>query len=186
MEKGTPLMSQSPAAQRYDWLAQVLHWAMAAILVYLIVTGSFEDVPDNVMEQKIQLHSGLGLMIIVLGLIRWGWRFFRPKPETVVFEKKWQKTIAVVIHQAFYALFLIAPALGVLLATLVAYPVRPFGFSPIYQWPENSPAMADLVNSFHGFAADVIMVLLIVHAGAALYHHFIQRNSVMLRMLPRI
>lgn len=159
---------------------------MALILVYLIFSSSFENVPDAVMEQRIQLHAGLGLSILVLGVIRWIWRFARPHPPAVKFEEPWQKTIANTTHHMFYALFLLTPAVGFFLAMLVSYPVRPFGLGPVFQWPEDSAKAADIVNSIHGFAADVIIVLLILHAAAALYHQFVKRDGVISRMMPRI
>ncbi|MEM8771342.1 MAG: cytochrome b/b6 domain-containing protein [Pseudomonadota bacterium] len=91
-------------------------------------------------------------------------------------------------HNTSYVLcaFSFNPGYRVFLATLVAYPVRPFGLAPIYRWPEDSPMAAELVNSAHGFTADVILVLLILHAAAALYHQFVRRETVILRMMPRI
>lgn len=159
---------------------------MALILVYLIFSSSFENVPDAVMEERIKLHAGLGLSIVALGLIRWVWRFTRPRPEAVKFDSAWQKTVANITHHLFYALFLLTPAIGFFLATLVSYPVRPFGFSPIFKWAEDGALSAELVNSFHGFATDVILVLLILHVVAALYHQFIKRDAIILRMTPRI
>lgn len=172
--------------ERYNLVAQLLHWVMALILVYLIFSSSYHHTSDIVMEERIQLHAGLGLTIIVLGLVRWLWRYACPQPIDAKFEAPWQKTLANTTHHMFYALFLITPAIGFFLATLVSYPVRPFGFGPIFQWPEDSPMVAGWVNSIHGFAADVILILLIFHVAAALYHHFIKKDSLIMRMMPRI
>ena len=179
-------MPKAPIVNRYDLVAQFLHWAMALILIYLIFSSSSENVPDATMEERIQRHAGLGLTIIALGVIRWVWRFVRPRPIEVHFETPWQRTIANTTHHMFYALFLLTPAIGFFLATLVSYPVRPFGLATIFRWPEDSPMVAGLVNSAHGFAADIILVLLILHIAAALYHQFVRRDSVILRMMPRI
>lgn len=179
-------MNRAAAIERYDLVAQCLHWAMALILVYLIFSSSFEDVSDAVMENRIQLHAGLGLTVIALGLIRWIWRSARPRPRPSGIDSRWQAALAAITHHTFYALFLLAPAFGILLASLVAYPVRPFGAAPIYKWPEDSPAAAEVMNSVHGFAADLILALLILHVGAALYHQFVKRDSILSRMMPRI
>lgn len=34
----------------------------------------------------------------------------------------------------------------------------------------------------HGFGARLMVVLFVLHAGAALYHHFIQRDATLKRM----
>ncbi|MFN0022756.1 MAG: cytochrome b [Parvularculaceae bacterium] len=179
-------MTKNISPERYDLVAQCLHWAMAMILIYLVFSSSFEDVQDMVMEQRIQLHSGLGLTVLGLGLVRWIWRFARPRPAPISVDARWQKIAADIIHHAFYGLFLLAPLLGLILATLVSYPVQPYGLGPLFRWPEDSPMVAGFVNSLHGFAADVILVLLVIHTAAALYHQFVRRDAIIARMLPRI
>lgn len=105
-------MPKAPIVERYDLVAQFLHWTMAIILIYLIFSSSFESVPDATVEERIQLHAGLGLTVIALGVIRWVWRFVRPRPIEVHFETPWQRTIANTTHHMFYALFLLTPAIG--------------------------------------------------------------------------
>ncbi len=66
--------NQEYSPKRYDIVAQLLHWSMALILVYLIFFSHFEDLADEVMISSIKLHSGLGLLIIFLAALRWYWR----------------------------------------------------------------------------------------------------------------
>lgn len=158
---------------------------MAAILAYLIFFSEFEDVPDALMEQNIQLHSGLGVLIVVLGAFRFYWRRSRPRPDPIANEPRWRIKASEFIHIAFYSLFLIAPAVGVVLAGLVAYPVRLFGVVEVSGWLRDNEAAATIANSLHGFTADVMTGLLVLHVGAALYHQFIKRDGLIWRMLPR-
>ncbi len=178
------IMNVNISPKKYDLVAQFLHWSMTLILLYLIFFSHFEELPDAVMESEIELHSGLGLLIVVLGLVRWYWRKTRPRPAPVETDPPWQTRAAEITHQAFYALFLLAPAAGIVLAGLVAYPVRIFGLIEISGWLADNEGAAELMNSVHGFAADLILYLLIVHVAAALYHQFVKRDGLIWRMTP--
>lgn len=177
-----PPPTTSPA--RYNFVAQLLHWLMAAILIYLILFSSFEEVSDAEMVSRIKLHAGLGILVVVLALVRWFWRRTRPRPAAITNSPRWQIRAAEAVHYAFYALFLIAPAIGLVLAGLVAYDVSVFGIFSISGWITDSVGAADTVNSFHGFSADVLLALIVAHVAAALYHHFVKHDGLVWRMLP--
>ncbi len=176
------LTNHSETSKKYDLIAQFLHWSMALILVYLIFFSHFEDLADDVMTSNIKIHSGLGLLIILLGIIRWHWRQSHGVPS--VPGPKWQKTASKFVHLAFYSTFIISPLVGIILAGLVSYPVSVFGFIEISGWLSDNDSMAKIINSVHGFTADVLLALLVLHVGAALYHHFIKRDGLIWLILP--
>ncbi len=169
---------------RYDAVAQALHWLMAAILIYLIFFSHFEELPDLAKEKKVRLHSGLGFLIVALGAFRFYWRRNRPRPAEVATGPAWQKNLASIIHYAFYGFFAIAPATGFVLSGFVSYPVNVFGIIEVSGWLQDSETAARLTNSVHGFSADLMTVLLVLHVGAALYHQFVLRDGLINRMLP--
>ena len=136
------------------------------------------------MQSKIKLHSGLGFMIIFLGLFHWYWRLNRPRSPAIIRNPIWQTAISKFVHHAFYVLFLISPAIGIILSGLVSYQVSVFGLFEISNWIKDSETTASLVNSVHGFSAVLILYLLILHVCAACYHHFIKRNGLIYRMFP--
>lgn len=170
--------------KRYNIVTQALHWMMAGLLVYLIFFSQFEEVPDASMEQKIQLHAGLGVIVLLLGLFRFYWRKNRPRPAPIETGPLWQQKASEIVHHLFYAIFLLGPLIGFILAGLVAYPVRIFGVLEVSTWLQDNEAAASIVNSMHGLTADILTALLVVHVAAAIYHHFIKRNGLIWRMLP--
>lgn len=169
---------------KYDAVAQLLHWSMAIMLAYLIFFSQFEAMPEVLVKDKMRLHSGIGLLIIFLGVFRWYWRKHQPQPVTVTYPSAWQGKVSRFVHHAFYTLFLISPLLGMLLAGLVSYEVRVFGLFEISSWLEDSETKRSLINSLHGLSADIMLFLLVLHIAAALYHQFIIRNNLLHRMTP--
>ena len=174
---------QTLESKTYTLTAQLLHWAMAGILIYLILFSGFEEMSDPEVLENIPFHALLGLTILILGLIRWVWRLLNPPPEdqeSSVWQLRWAKRM----HLAFYALFFIIPVLGVILAGLVNYEVNVYGVFELSSWLKDDPEAAKLTNSLHGFATDVMTALLIIHVAAALYKQFYQGKSTLSRMLP--
>ncbi len=170
--------------KRYDFVAQLLHWAMAGILFYLMFFSGFHDLSVEQKAAKVELHAGLGALVLVLGVVRYAWRLARPRPEKLTSDWSWQPRVASLVHNGFYVLFLLAPAIGFVLAGLVDYPVRLFGALDVSGWLSDNAELASTLNSVHGLSSDIIMVLWIVHVLAALHHHFVRRNGLIWRMLP--
>ena len=46
-------------------------------------------------------------------------------------------------------------------------------------------AIGHTVKEFHEAGATVLYVVVAVHVGAALWHHFVQKDTVLTRMLPQ-
>jgi cytochrome b561 len=157
---------------------------MAGLLLYLIFFSSFEEVSDEQMVDQIRIHSGLGVLIILLAVFRLYWRRAKPRPETIQNAPHWQIIAAHLTHHLFYILFLLGPVFGFKLAGLVAYRVNIFGVFDIAGWLADNPDAAGLVNSFHGFVADVLIALIVFHVAAALYHQFVKGDGLIWRMLP--
>ncbi len=178
----TLLSSNSQA--RYDVVAILLHWVMVAGLLWLIFTAHFEGVTDAKMQDRIKLHSGIGMSVGLAGLFRLFWRLRNPRPNVSVSGPAWQKKIAAGVVNVFYALFLLMPLVGFILAGIVSYPVRVFGLFNASGWLNDNPGAADVMNSVHGFLADTLLVFAAIHAGAALYHHFQLKDDVLAGMIP--
>ena len=90
-----------------------------------------------------------------------------------------------------YALLVALPLSGWVYAsaaplqTLLGIENRVFGTVALPDpWPQGDQWIADIAWRFHRSFAVGLVGLLIVHVGAALKHHFVDRDSVLRRMLP--
>jgi cytochrome b561 len=175
--------------QRYGAVAMLLHWAMALLLAGLVVLGLYMVwLPDAGYDrQKITLilaHKALGMLALCAVLVRAAWRAVNPMPALAANLPPWQQLAARVVDLCFYALMLALPVTGWLMSSAGGYPV------PIFDW-FNVP---DLIGtdehlfvaliSIHRWLADALVVLLVVHAGAALDHHFLRHDDTLRKMLP--
>lgn len=165
---------------RYGRLAVSIHWLSALLIIALLVSGfRAANTVDPVLKAEIlRLHAPMGFAIGVLTLLRifWWWMIDK-KPPAIGNEPEWQKWMAKAVHILFYVVILGMTASGIGMFALSG--AAEFVFRGIGSLPDfnlYSPRIP------HGIGALVMIALLVAHAGAALYHHFIKRDDTLRRM----
>ena len=169
----------------YDAIAKTLHWTIALIVLsVLIFAWQLDDMGDADRVEMIKFHSGLGLSVLILMV----WACACRKPSTMPAPppttSRWQRRASVSVHRAFYLLLILQPVLGMLLAGSVDYSVSPFGWFELSSWMSDDPERADWLLALHASSANLIALLALVHIGAALWHHYHDKDNVLRRMLP--
>ena len=168
----------------YDGVAKTLHWLIALIAILMLIAGwGLEDLPLEEKKQIIMIHSGLGTTVFVLMLVRVVWRLTH-KPPPPVPMPDWQHKISAVVHGSFYGLLLLQPIFGVLQAAYIDYPVLAFGVIEYSALAVDNKDTYLLFHRLHGLSALLLILLILVHAGAALGRHFYLKDNVLRRMLP--
>ncbi len=169
----------------YDAIAKTLHWTIALIVLsMLIFAWQLDDLGDAERVEMIKFHSGLGLSVLILMVLRLLWRLGHPPPAPPPTMSRWQRRASVSVHRAFYLLLILQPVLGMLLAGSVDYSVSPFGWLELSTWMPDDPNRADWLLALHSTNANIIALLALVHIGAALWHHYREKDNVLRRMLP--
>jgi cytochrome b561 len=172
-------------ADTYGSLAKFLHWAIVLLIVpqYFLAEAA-HDLPNGV--EKLQLytwHKSLGMLVLLLALVRIGWKLAnRGLPGPI--GEPWQRKAAAAGHGLLYLLILAQPLTGWLMSSAANYPVTLFGW---FQFPALIGENHDLHESLeevHELLFTLMLVVVAVHIAAALYHHFILRDGVLRRMLP--
>lgn len=177
--------------------ARLLHWGMALLILGLLGLGWYMvnvvGTGDLVLRFRLtQLHKSFGFVVFALALLRLGWRLANPTP-TEPPGHAWEKAAARAAHLALYGLMLALPLSGWLMAS--ASPMNDPGAFPfqvrnmvfgLFELPDpihpGDRRLEALFKAVHWWAALALAVLLIAHAGAALMHHLIRRDRVLLRM----
>lgn len=160
------------SVEGYSTIQIALHWLIVIAVLFQLVFGeSMTNVVDALEEgatpsagdlQLSSAHLWVGIAILVLLVIRLVVRLFTGTPE-VIGEPGLATLAATAMHWLFYALLVIVPVTGL----LAKYVGDPWG-------------------DIHTIGKPVFIVLIVLHAGAALYHHFILKDETLVRMLkPR-
>jgi cytochrome b561 len=175
--------------QRYGAVAIALHWLMAALLVALLALGLYMmRLPDAGFDTRkvvlILIHKQLGLLALLLAALRLAWRVGSALPALVGTLPDWQKVIARFVHLCFYGVMFALPISGWLMSSAAGIPVSLFG---LFDLPDLVPYSDDWFQALvqlHKGLGYALLVCIVVHAGAALRHHFAFKDDTLRKMWP--
>ncbi len=183
-------MTQSDPTHRYSAPAMLLHWVLAlAIFTSLGVGLYMTGLPFSMARLKLyNWHKWAGIVILVLSVLRLLWRL-KHKPPALPSDvesamPRWQRTAYKGTHHAMYALFVLIPLAGWAYTSATGFPVVLFGIWPLPDFVPKDQALAGLLKTAHAWLAYALMGLVALHIAAALKHHFVNRDGLLLRMLP--
>ncbi len=181
----------SNTRDHYGCIAILIHWAMAALLIALVALGVYMvRLPDSGFDtRKVELilyHKQLGLAAFLFVMLRLAWRVTNILPELVDAFPDWQKVLARFVHLAFYAVILALPVTGWLMSSAAGIPVSAFGLFQLPDLIARDEFLFDILVDVHHALGFALGGLIVVHAGAALRHHFALRDDTLKRMLPSL
>lgn len=199
-------MSTLNTDRQWGWPAKLFHWVVGlgiiAMLIggFMMTTGIYWLMPEaeafQVRFEWTQWHKSFGFVIFFLALARLVWRWFQPtNPELPPDTNGLERLAANASHGLMYALMLALPLTGWAMASTSplndddAYPEKvPNMVFGAFEMPDAmQPGDREVSNVFallHEWAGWALAALLVVHVGAALKHHLIDRDTVLRRMLP--
>lgn len=181
-------------ARRYSPVGMTFHWMMAGLVFFQLWwgwrVGRLPVGPDKL--DGYQVHSQLGLAILTLVLLRGLWRLMIPGPVNDADKPGWQSMAAHLTHYVFYALLVLLPVSGWAMWSSMAAE-QPLSLGGIVPWPQlpmqSLPettrwAIMQAAGTTHFVLVLALLVMILLHVGAALKHHFVDRDDVLAGMTP--
>ncbi|HET7931603.1 MAG TPA: cytochrome b [Rhodanobacteraceae bacterium] len=167
-------------------LLRAFHWLIAVLIVAQAAIG-LTMVQLGVTPEKVRvfaLHKSIGLSILALVLLRIAWRLGERRPADPVGTPRWQLRAARVAHLALYVLIVALPLSGWWFNSASNAPLTWFG---LFQVPSLTggydPVWKPRALLLHQTLFWLLVAVLAVHVGAALWHHFRQHDDVLRRMV---
>ena len=151
---------------RYGAVAQVFHWAIVGLIIAQVTLArQASHLPLGAAKlATLAQHKSVGITILALAVLRLTWRAFNPvpapPPNTPI------------------------PLLGWSMSSARNFPVSWFGLVTLPDFVAPNRAAYEFLHDAHETLAKVLIVVALLHAAAALKHHFIDRDNVLRRMLP--
>ena len=197
-------MNLKNTKNRYGLVAIILHWIVAfgflgayAAVYYRhwFSTGEFNPAELNSNMVSLFLHMSLGLSLGVFICLRIIWKIMNKIPDNLA-GSKIEHFAARAMHSALYVFMIVMPITGYMGSKLdtnffFLFDVPKFYDTALYaliveQWLkmdwESFEPIVDFIHTSSG--AYIVWILISLHAGAALYHHYIRKDMVLKRMLP--
>lgn len=180
----------SAAAVRYSTVAIVLHWLLGLSIFAMFAIGIYmSDLPFSPLRLKLyNYHKWAGITFLILSVLRLLWRLVnRPPalPKTIAQAMpSWQIKVYHATHHALYALFFVVPLIGWAYSSAAGFPIVLFGVLPLPDFMTVDKEFAKLIKELHEISAFALVGLALLHMGAAMKHHFIDKDGLVSRMLP--
>ncbi|MGH8182348.1 MAG: cytochrome b [Rhodanobacteraceae bacterium] len=166
-------------------LVRAFHWLIAVLILVQAVIG-LSMVGLGVTPEKVRvfaLHKSIGITILALVLLRIAWRLGKKHPADPASMPRWQRRAARAMHLALYGLILAIPLSGWWFNSASGAPLVWFGWFQLPGLGGYAPVWKPRALLLHQTLFWLLVALLVLHVGAALWHHFRQRDDVLRRMV---
>ncbi len=171
---------------RYGYWAVGFHWLSALTIIGLFGLGYWMvglDYYSGWYKTAPALHKSIGLSLLVVTLCRMIWRKIDTQPEALQGHTKLEQKAGHYTHHFLYFLMLVVFVSGYMISTADGRGIEVFelftvpGFGPLLENQE------DIAGEVHEYATYLLVGLALLHACAALKHHFIDKDETLKRML---
>jgi cytochrome b561 len=170
----------------YTRTAIALHWLLALLVVATFPLGvAMADMPLS--PQKLKFfsdHKWIGVTVFALAVLRLLWRLGHAVPPLPATIPQWQHRASQGAHGLLYLLLFAIPLSGWTYSSAAGVQTVYLGLLPLPDLLAPDKGLAASLKGVHFALNAVLFVVFFVHVCAALKHHFVDRDTVLARMLP--
>ncbi|MBI5919463.1 MAG: cytochrome b [Nitrosomonadales bacterium] len=164
---------------------RLLHWLSAFLVILaLVLIESKGYWPKGSPEREAlkSVHAQFGLLIFLVMWVRLPWRMTQRLPDITPPLPRLQALVAHLMHAVLNLMLLILPVLGILMMNAKDKAIGLFGVTlPSFIGPDKE--LAHTLQEAHETLGELMIWLIALHAAAALWHHWVQRDNTLRRML---
>ena len=172
----------------YGAVSITIHWLSVVLILILFGLGLWMvDLAYYHLwyHRAPAIHKALGVLLFVLTIARLGWRITNPSPQAIATHTHIERKAAHAVHHILYLLLFTTMLAGYLLSTADGRPLTVFDWFSIPAVVSNLPHQEDIAGTVHKILAWSLIGMVLLHAGAALKHHFIDRDKTLLRIFGK-
>jgi cytochrome b561 len=180
-----PAARSDQSAGRYDFAARCFHWLTASLVLAAFISsigGPEAHVFAAGSKGALTLHESLGFAVLLTTLLRLAHRPWATTPAPAC-TPNWMHQSARITHVLLYFLLVIVPVSAILGSWIDGHSLTFYLVGGVASPWATSQALGGTILSLHKWAGDAVMWLAGVHAAAALFHHFILRDTVLRSMI---
>ena len=177
--------AQNVGRSGYPLTWRALHWFTAAIVLVLIPIGIVmaNKAGGPLQDFLYNLHRSLGATLIPILLVRLIYRLTHTPPPLPSDVPPIQQLAAHANHYALYALLMVQPFVGWIATSAYPAPITVFGLFQLPPIWRADRAFSETMFFVHRTIGITIAFLVLIHIAAALYHHFVRRDDILVHMI---
>jgi len=170
----------------YNAVSRCVHWLTALLVVATFILGpeDFDEAEKFEVDWRVQVHETLGLIVFGLSIFRIIWMLFA-QPRVHIPMSTIMSISAKALQAALYFLLLAVPltaVFGIWLNGDELNLIRNTTIVAPFATMENA---GELLLDLHPVLSDLLIWLAGVHAAAALFHHYILKDTVLKAMISK-
>jgi cytochrome b561 len=172
----------------YGVVAIALHWSVALTVYGMFGLGLWMrslGYYDSWYRLGPWWHKGIGVMLFLVLVFRLIWRLLNPRPEHLETHRRYERQAAVGMHALLYLMLFILMFSGYLITTADGRGLEVFDWFEVPALISEREPQEEIAGKVHLYLAWSVVVLSLLHALAALKHHWIDRDRTLKRMLGR-
>ncbi len=172
----------------YNSVAKWFHWVTVVLLGIALSFGFvIQFIKDEAKMPFYAIHESAGLTILLVALARLAWRRLHPPPPLPDSIPMPLQKAAAGVHHGLYALLILQPILGFIATNAWGFPQQGatayLGFIDLPKFMETNEGLGEVIGTAHMIGGFSIVVLLVLHIGAVIFHQAIRRDGTLLRMV---
>ena len=172
------------SASRYGLASITLHWVMALTIIGMYPLGLYIEslgYYDAAYRTVPHWHKSIGMILLGLLVVRLLWRVISVSPKALS-QLRLQQLATKVVHQSMYLLMIVALISGYMISTADGRAIALFNWFEVPALPTLVEQQEDVAGAVHYWSTTILILLAVVHALAALKHHFINKDQTLKRM----
>lgn len=166
----------------YGLVARFFHWVMFLLLGLTVMLAlNMESMPEPDKDVTERLHRSLGVLILFLLVLRFGWKLANPQPADLP-GPAWMNRVARGMHWLLYFIVLLQAVAGIAMSQADGVAISVFDLFTLPVMVAADPQVEEFWEEIHEVNWIVLTVLVIGHVLAALHRHFAEKGEVFRRM----
>ncbi len=170
----------------YGVVSKLLHWMIALTVIALFTLGLWMvdlDYYHSWYNRAPDIHRSIGVLLMIAMLLRLLWLLYADKPKPLASHQRWEVVLAKITHLLLYLLIFAIGVTGYLISTADGRAVEVFDWFSLPSSGEWVEDQEDVAGEVHELLAFTLIFLAVIHAVAALKHHFFDKDSTLKRMM---
>jgi cytochrome b561 len=174
----------STERRQFAPLSRLLHWTMAAMIVTMLCIGVTMVASLANYHVLVSIHRPLGIAILILVVVRFVNRKLSSLPPFPATMSRAERRAATASEYTMYGLMFVLPLVGWGMLSAARFPIVLYGsFQLPFILPHDAMLYA-VLRKTHTILAYFLFLTIIAHFGAILFHTFIVRDGMLMRMAP--
>jgi cytochrome b561 len=180
------LLQWTNTADSYGIITKAIHWLSAMAIVVLFALG-YWMVDLSYYSEWYQLaphwHESIGVLLLIVTFYRVFWRWLSHPPQAIESHRPFEKMAAKLVIAALFILLFTVMISGYLITSADGRAIEVFTWFELYSFGAFIENQEDIAGDIHYYLAYALIGIAVLHALAAIKHHFIDKDLTLKRML---